>query len=313
MRRAAPSGPTPAARRRGRLRGRLALTLVVATGATVVAATLGGWKARSPGEGLPSAVGRAGEGAGGAGSEAAGAGSEAGGAADALVAASSGLLPLRVPDPRGGLPWGIRLVHTTGSLVCLQVGRVAAGQLVQLGIDGAFADDGRRHQISVDALPRWGVPETVDNAECVASDETFAAEIDGLDRNALSDPLGDTLPDGDRRLISFGMLGPHGLAISYPSTHGAVTTRSVLRGLGAYLVVSDVRRGRRLEGIGVAPGSDNPDDLRPAGLTGVLTAITYRYGRRTCVDNGHDGIVKLCGLPGHPLHGWKPSPEEGGV
>jgi hypothetical protein len=309
-----PPGPTPAAPRRHRLRGRLALTLVVAAGATVVAATLGGWKARSPGEGSASAVGRAGEGAGGAGSEAAGAGSEAGGDdADALVAASSGLLPLRVPDPRGGLPWGIRLVHTTGGLVCLQVGRVAAGQLVQLGIDGAFADDGRSHPISVDALPRWGLPETVNNAECVAPDETFAAEIDGLDRNALSDPLGDMLPDGDRRLISFGMLGPHALAISYPSTHGVVTTRSVLRGLGAYLVVSDVRRGRRLEGIGVAPGSDNPDDTRPAGLTGVLTAITYRYGRRTCVDNGHDGIVKLCGLPGHPLHGWKPSPEEGGV
>ncbi len=207
----------------------------------------------------------------------------------------------------------MRLVHTTGGLVCLQVGRISAGQLVQLGIDGAFADDGRRHPISVDALPRWGVPEAVDNAECVAPDETFAAEIDGLDRNALSDPLGDALPDGDRRLISFGLLGPHALTISYPLAHGAVTRRSVLRGLGAYLVVSDARRGRRLEGIGVAPGSDNPDDTRPAGLTGVLTAITYRYGGRTCVNNGHDGIVKLCGLPGHPLHGWKPSPEEGGV
>jgi hypothetical protein len=286
------------------------LTLVVAAGATVVAATLGGWGPRSPAEGSPAAGGNAGEGVGG---EVGSVTSEAGeDAANTLVAASSRLLPPRVPDPQGGLPWGMRLVHTTSGLVCLQIGRVADGRLVQLGIDGAFADDGRRHPISADVLPRLGVPETVENAECVASDETFAGEIAGLDRNALSDPPADVLPRGDRRLISFGLLGPHALAISYPSVHGSVT-RSVLRGPGAYLVVSAARRGRQLQGIGVAPGSDNPDNTRPAGLTGVLTAITYRYGIRTCVDNGHDAIVRLCGLPGHPLHGWEPSPEEGGV
>jgi hypothetical protein len=310
MKRGAPTSPTPATPRGHRLRGQLALTLVVAAGATVVAATLGGWKAGSPGEGSPAAGRHAGEGAGGG---VGGAPSEAGGdAANMLVAASSRLLPIRAPDPQGGLPWGLRLVRTTSGLLCLQVGRVVGGQLVQLGIDGAFADDGRRHPIAADALPRLGVPETVDNAECVASEETFAAEIDGLDRNALSDPRAGAPPRGDRRLISFGLLGPHGLAISYPSAHGSVT-HSVLRGLGAYLVVSDVRRGRQPEGIGVAPGSDNPDDTRPAGLTGVLTAIAYRYGHRTCLDNGHDGIVRLCGLPGHPLHGWAPSPTEGGV
>jgi hypothetical protein len=310
MKRAVPSGLTPSAPHRRRLRGRLALTLVVAAGATVVAATLGGWKAQSSGEGSPAAGGRAGE---GAGSEVGGAASESGGdASNALVAASSSLLPLRAPDPRGGPPWGLRLVHTTNGLVCLQVGRLAGGRLVQLGIDGAFDDDRRRHPISIDALPERGVPETVENAECVAPDETFAGEIDGLDRNALSDLPRGAPPRADRRLISFGLLGPHALAISHRSPHGSVT-HAVLRGLGAYLVVSDVRRGRWLEGIGVAPGSDNPDNIRPAGLTGVLTAITYRYGRHTCVDNGHDVMVKLCGLPGHPLHGWAPSPDEGGV
>src|SRR6476469_3574058 len=33
----------------------------------------------------------------------------------------SELLPLRVSDPEGGLPWGMRLVHTTRGKLCLQV------------------------------------------------------------------------------------------------------------------------------------------------------------------------------------------------
>jgi hypothetical protein len=276
----------------------------------VVAATLGGGEARLSSERSPAARPPADQGPGGEPADAVS--QDPGGAADALVAASDRLLPLRIPDPQGGLPWGMRLVRTTSGLLCLQVGRVAGAQLVQLGIDGAFANDGHRHPVSADALPRLGVPETVDNTECIASDQTFAAEVDGLDRNALSDPSGGAPARDDRRLISFGLLGPHALAISYPSAHGTVT-RPVLRGLGAYLVVSDLRPGRLPQAIGVAPGSDNPDNTGPAGLTGVLTAITYRYGRRTCVDNGHGAIDKLCGLPDHPLHGWEPSQDEGGV
>ncbi len=39
------------------------------------------------------------------------------------------LLPLRAPDPAGGLPWGMRIIHTTRNLICVQVGRVLDGQL----------------------------------------------------------------------------------------------------------------------------------------------------------------------------------------
>jgi hypothetical protein len=63
------------------------------------------------------------------------------------------LLPLRVPDPAGGPPWGMRVVHTTRGLICVQVGRVDDGQLGELGIDGAFHDDGRFHPLQANAVP----------------------------------------------------------------------------------------------------------------------------------------------------------------
>ena len=44
------------------------------------------------------------------------------------------LLSLRVPDPAGGPPWGMRLVQTTRGLVCVQLGRVQEGVLGELGI-----------------------------------------------------------------------------------------------------------------------------------------------------------------------------------
>ena len=61
---------------------------------------------------------------------------------------SSQLLTLRIPDPEGGLPWGMRVVRTTRGEVCLQIARVLGTQLGALGIDGEFHNDGRFHPIS---------------------------------------------------------------------------------------------------------------------------------------------------------------------
>ena len=69
------------------------------------------------------------------------------------VAGGARLLPLRTPDPAGGLPWGMRIIHTTRGLICVQIGRVYDNQLGQLGVDGAFHDDGRFHPLPTDALP----------------------------------------------------------------------------------------------------------------------------------------------------------------
>ena len=68
----------------------------------------------------------------------------------------SQLLALRTDDPEGGLAWGMRVVRTTRGQVCVQVGRIDDGQLGELGLDGAFHDDGRFHLLAADILPKFG-------------------------------------------------------------------------------------------------------------------------------------------------------------
>jgi hypothetical protein len=45
--------------------------------------------------------------------------------------------------------------HTTRGEICVQIGRLDDGQLGQLGIDGAFHDDGRFHPLAPDILPQY--------------------------------------------------------------------------------------------------------------------------------------------------------------
>ncbi len=66
----------------------------------------------------------------------------------APIGASATLLALSVPDPAGGLPWGLRMLSTTRGVGCLQYGRLYDGQLGVLGEDGAFGDDHRFHALS---------------------------------------------------------------------------------------------------------------------------------------------------------------------
>jgi hypothetical protein len=230
---------------------------------------------------------------------------------EALVATSVRLLALRVPDPDGGLPWGMRLVTTTRGLLCAQVGRVLHGELGQLGVDGAFDDDGRFHALAPDDLPEVLAPGSAgDDADCVAPKETFAAQIEGLDRNAVENPQGNTIALTGRREISYGLLGPHALAVTYRSGSRTLT-RPVLPGLGAYLVVLQAKRNRYLGSTGAAPGSDYADDLDPAGPTGALVSITYRYGRTVCHDDDNETIAR-CHLPDYPL-GAQRTPSQSGI
>lgn len=70
----------------------------------------------------------------------------------------SQVLDLRVADPAGGLPWGLRTTRTrpTGGLGCTQVGRVQDGKLGVIGRDGAFGDDGRFHVLPKEVLQSCG-------------------------------------------------------------------------------------------------------------------------------------------------------------
>jgi hypothetical protein len=85
----------------------------------------------------------------------------------AVLRKGTRLLSLRVPDPSGGPPWGMRVIFTTahppkkgeeGVLQpsglphwgCVQIGRVVDGRLGALGRDGAFHNDGLFHELPIE-------------------------------------------------------------------------------------------------------------------------------------------------------------------
>lgn len=198
---------------------------------------------------------------------------------------ASQLLALRVPDPEGGLPWGMRIVHTTRGEVCVQVGRVEKGRLGELGIDGAFHDDGRFHPIPPDALPAdsfhghlfdasWGLANA--NTSCQLVGEAFASRHVGLDRGAAANPTASRRPLRDLRDISYGLLGPEAVSVSYRNgvSH---STKTVVPGIGAYLIVQRTTAGEQIESGGGSLGTEG--DLAPIA---PLTTITYKLAGKRC-------------------------------
>jgi hypothetical protein len=197
---------------------------------------------------------------------------------------ASQLLVLRVPDPEGGLPWGMRIVHTTRGEVCVQIGRVENGQLGELGIDGVFHDDGRFHPIPADVLPetsRVGVKVSDEDAteavSCHFAGQVVVGEHVGVDRSAGAADGGERKrPLGELRNIYYGMLGAPAVSVGYKAGK-TDRTLAVLQPLGVYLIVRRAA-GKELEGSGgESLGSEG--DL-PASAP--LTAITYRLGGKLC-------------------------------
>jgi hypothetical protein len=212
------------------------------------------------------------------------------------VAGGARLLPLRAADPAGGLPWGMRIIHTTRGLICVQIGRVHDGQLGQLGVDGAFRNDGRFHPLPTDALP-----DVLANAagwmagNCVSPGDIYAGDSVGLELSAATSPRQRAGVPADRREISFGLLGVHSVSVTY--REGSQTrTQPVLPGLGAYLIVQRYKSGGPLGSTSETDGRDEPGNYSsPAGPNGALIAITYSYAGRPCVDRGNLRLAS-CGL-----------------
>ncbi len=212
------------------------------------------------------------------------------------VAGGARLLPLRAADPAGGLPWGMRIIHTTRGLICVQIGRVYDNQLGQLGVDGAFHNDGRFHPLPTDALP----DDLADvtgwmSGNCASPGDIYAGDSVGLQVSAASAPHAGAGVAADRREVSFGLLGTHAVSVTYRS--GSEThTEPVLPGLGAYLIVQRYTSGRPLGSVSETDGRDEPGNYSsPAGPNGALRAITYSYAGRTCVDRGNLRLAS-CGL-----------------
>lgn len=198
---------------------------------------------------------------------------------------ASRLLPLRVPDPEGGPPWGMRIVRTTRGEVCEQIGRVQDGQLGELGIDGVFHDDGRLHPLPADVLPetsRVGTPAAADDdategVSCQLAGQVVVGEHVGVDRSAgAANGHERKIPRSDLRDLSFGILGSDAVSVSYREG-AADRSDAVLAPIGAYLIVQ--RTGSHQQ-AGYGFGSlGSEGDLPPSA---PLTAITYRLDGRLC-------------------------------
>ena len=155
--------------------------------------------------------------------------------------ASVRLLPVSVADPAGGLPWGMRIVHTTRGLVCVQVGRLLDGRLGVLGQDGEFHDDGLFHELPAGVL---------DPYTCSQPGYYVLYRSEGLPASgAMPGPTGSCLypgavhrsglrpcPARDERLIAFGVLGSHARSVAY-TQQGKVHVVATTGSLGAYLIV----------------------------------------------------------------------------
>jgi hypothetical protein len=188
------------------------------------------------------------------------------------------LLALRIADPEGGLPWGMRLVHTTRGETCVQIGRVQNGQLGQLGIDGAFSDDGRFHPLSVNTLPNY--TNGYADLNCLLPGEVMLGNAPSEDRNA-EWGVGRNSAASARQLraISWGLLGQHAVSVTYQTSAGPRSV-AVSPGVGAFMIVQPVRQlPRRITIAGLQSGSVTGHDV---GLDPPGMAITYRFGSFVC-------------------------------
>jgi hypothetical protein len=149
----------------------------------------------------------------------------------APIAASSRLLDLRIPDPGGGPPWGLRTVQTTRGTTCLEAGRVVDNQLGALKPDGTFQ----------------AVPVAGGSVNCVANDAAGNAFIGISAATTTSGPLAKPAcgigtsqlppcPADSQRRVMYGLLGPEATAIVYRD-RGTLRKQTVTAPEGAYLIV----------------------------------------------------------------------------
>jgi hypothetical protein len=164
----------------------------------------------------------------------------------AVVPGSVHVLTLRVADPGGGPPWGLRVLKTTRGLTCVQFGRVVDGRLGVLGRDGAFHDDGAFHPLSVDFLNGVGCGTDDARGQAFVNEEFHGTPDSGLagDQQHAS---GGCYPASSRRPscppsalrdVYFGLLGPDAVSITRRArSAGAGATIPTAGSDGAYLIV----------------------------------------------------------------------------
>lgn len=196
-----------------------------------------------------------------------------------VAARGTRLLPMRVADPVASLPWGMRLVHTSRRLVCLQVGRIEGAQLGVLGQNGAFADDGRFHPVSADVVGYHR--STTELSSCFQQGETTSLEARLPESGVFGSPHSEAIPAAARRWVSYGLLGPAAVSVTY-SWAGETRTIPVEPDSGAYLVVLP-NPHRQKDGFETGGGASSTNGF--VAPQGVISSITYRVHGKTCDES----------------------------
>lgn len=200
--------------------------------------------------------------------------------------ASAQLLAISVPDPGGGLPWGMRVVRTTRGLVCVQTGRLLDGRLGVLGRDGEFEDDGLFHELPVGVLDPDTCSQPAEHA-LYRAEMPAAGSLPGPTRACLApgEPrtTGSDLPPcpaQDERTVAFGVLGPHAVSVSY-KVDGHVRTTATIGSLGAYLIVLPPSRER--SGAWALGSSSGPLGTFPIETqSSLVSTLVFRFGDHRC-------------------------------
>lgn len=222
------------------------------------------------------------------------------------VPASLAALPLRIADPQGGPPWGMRVIRTTRGLVCLQGGRVVDGQLGGLGSGYAFHGDGRFHPflaadaigvdgcVSGDAnghafLP--GAPVIVTaNGLPLAGENLWPGERVHCDLPGQED-WGVRCPQSELREVAMGVLGPDATSIRVGASGHEFTVKPYGPD-GAYMIVAPAPPGANKS---MQSGAWDGHGYATNAAGGVVLTVTFANGsqceipgRRVCPREGFD-------------------------
>jgi hypothetical protein len=214
------------------------------------------------------------------------------------------------PDPRGGLPWGLREFQTTRGQTCLQVGRVQDGTIGVIGQDGAVGKRRPLHPISPNSYTGDGCSETDRNGNAfdnVAVQGAIAsADVQwgtGLQGDGCGGRNGGRpeppCPKADLRDLDYGLLGPDAVSITYLASGGRLFTEPTNGTDGAYLIVgagtTQSCSQQATEGRDCVSGSGRTSG--PALQSGVITAVTYRDGHVCQLPAATSGGVAQASCP----------------
>ncbi len=219
------------------------------------------------------------------------------------------VLALRVADPGGRAPWGLGVFQTTRGVACPVAGRVSDGRLGVLGIDYAFADDGRFHpllastSIDIACLPPDAHGHLFLTGEGgIVNASGDVAPVAAIAQRPHCDLPGDhdwgvRCPQSALRALDYGFLGPDARSVSY-TFHGVRHVEDVSGPDGGYLVVlpappgSTVGRKANLGGFKAGPTlfASYAD-----GRTCAVQSVLEVSGPRSCALIGY--VQALLPLP----------------